>query len=126
MSSDSQITLGNGKTLTCTTSINSTRPTHEGEFVDIENNNENVNEQAQSGQSSSNSEIDSQRVNDEKFSHLQSETSMLKAMMEKLLEQNEERIRQMDTNAATASFAVRSSNRRSFEIIVVDVSTTRT
>ena len=126
MSSDSQITLRNGKTLTCTTSINSTRPTHEGEIVDMENNDENVNEQAQSGQSSSNSEIDSQRVNDEKFSQLQSEMCMLKAMMEKLLEQNEERNRQTDTNAAASSFAVRSSNRRSFEIIVVDVSTTRT
>ena len=110
MSSDSQITLRNGKTLTCTTSINSTRPTHEGEIVDMENNDENVNEQAQSGQSSSNSEIDSQRVNDEKFSQLQSEMCMLKAMMEKLLEQNEERNRQTDTNAAASSFAVRSSN----------------
>ena len=110
MSSDSQITLRNGKTLTCTTSINSTRPTHEGEIVDKENNNENVNEQTQSGQRSSNSEIDSQRVNDERFSHLQSEMSMLKAMMEKLLEQNEERNRQTDTNAAASSFAVRSSN----------------
>ena len=48
MSSDSQITLRNGKTLTCTTSINSTRPTYEGEIVDMENDNENVNEQAQS------------------------------------------------------------------------------
>ena len=32
-------------------------------------------------------------------------------MREKLLEQNEERNRQTDTNAATSSFAVRSSNR---------------
>ena len=76
----------------------------------MENNNENANEQAQSEQSSSNPEIDSQRTNDERFSHLQSEMSMLKAMMEKLLEQNEERNRQTDTNAATSSFAVRSSN----------------
>ena len=110
MSSDSQITLRNGKTLICTTSINSTRPTYEGDIVDMENNNENVNEQAQSGQSSSNPEIDSQRVNDERFRHLQSKMSMLKAMMEKLLEQNEERNRQTDTNAAASSFAVRSSN----------------
>ena len=110
MSSDSQITLRNGKTLLCTTSINSTRPTYEGDIVDMENNNENVNEQAQSGQSSSNPEIASQRVNDERFSYLESEMSMLKAMMEKLLEQNEERNRQTDTNAAASSFAVRSSN----------------
>ena len=78
----------------------------------MENNTENVNEQdkVQSGQGSSNSELDPQRINDETFSHLQSEMSMLKAMMEKLLEQNEERSRQTDTNAATSSFAVRSSN----------------
>ena len=82
----------------------------------MENNNQNVNEQAQSGQGSSNSEIDSQRVNDERFSHLQSEMAMLKAMMEKLLEQNEERNRQTDTNAATSSFAVRSSNNNTFSI----------
>ena len=110
MSSNSQITLRNGKTLTCTTSVNSTKLTHEEEIVIMENNNENANEQAQSGQSSSNPEIDSQRTDDERFSHLQSETSMLKAMVEKFLEQNEERNRQTDTNAATSSFAVRSSN----------------
>ena len=110
MSSNSQITLRNGKTLTCTTSVDSTKLTHEEEIVNMENNNENANEQAQSGQSSSDPEIDSQRTNDERFSHLQSEMSMLKAMMERLLEQNEERNRQTDTNAATSSFAVRSSN----------------
>ena len=110
MSSNSQITLRNGKTLTCTTSVDSTKLTHEEEIVNMENNNENANEQAQSGQSSSDPEIDSQRTSDERFSHLQSEMSMLKAMMERLLEQNEERNRQIDTNAATSSFAVRSSN----------------
>ena len=109
MSSNPQITLRNGKTLTCTTSVNSTRATHEGEIVNMEINNENVNEQAQSEQGTPNSEIDSQRVNDGRVSDLQSEMAMLKAMMEKLLEQNEERNRQTDTNAATSSFAVRSS-----------------
>ena len=109
MSSNSQITLRNGKTLTCTTSTDPTEFTHEEEIVNMENDNENVDEQAQSGQSS-NPEIDSQRANGERFSHLQSEMSMLKAMMEKLVEQNEERNRQTDTNAATSSFAVRSSN----------------
>ena len=113
MSSNSQITLRNGKTLKCSTSVNSTELTHEEEIVNMENNNENANEQAQSEQSSSNPEIDSQRTNDERFSHLQSEMFMLKALMEKLLEQNEERNRQTDTNAATSSFAVRSSNSHS-------------
>ena len=110
MSSNSQITLRNGKTLTGTNSADSTELTHEEQIVNMENDNENVDDQTQSRQSSSGPEIDSQRANDERFSHLQSEMSMLKAMMEKLLEQNEERNRQTDTNAATSSFAVRSSN----------------
>ena len=110
MSSNSQITLRNGKTLSCTTSVDSTKLTYEEEIANMEKNNENANEQAQSGQSSSDPEIDPQRTNDERLSHLQSEMSMLKAMMERLLEQNEERNRQTDTNAATSSFAVRSSN----------------
>ena len=118
MSSNSQITLRNGKTLTCTTSVDSTKLTHEEKGVDMENNSENANEQAQSGQSSSDPEINSQRTHDERFSHLQSEMSMLKTMMEKLLEQNEERNRQTDTNAATSSFTVRSSN---IERSVIDV-----
>ena len=110
MSSHSQITLRNGKTLTGTTSAESIELTLSEQIVNMENDNENVDDQAQSRQSSSGPEIDSQKANDERFSHLQSEMSMLKAMMEKLLEQNEERNRQTDTNAATSSFAVRSSN----------------
>ena len=119
MSSISQITLRNGKTLTCTNSVDSTKLTYGEEIVNLENNNENTIEQAQSGQSSSDLGIDSQRTNDERFRHLQSEMSMLKAMMEKLLEQNEERNRQTDTNAATSSFTVRSSNTSYFEAFFV-------
>ena len=110
MSSNSQITLRNGKTLTGITSADSTELTHEEQIVNMENDNENVDDQTQSRQSSSGPKMYSQRANDERFSHLQSEMSMLKAMMEKLLKQNEERNRQTDTNAATSSFAVRSSN----------------
>ena len=110
MSSNSQITLRNGKILTSTNSAESTGLTRSEQICNMENDNENVDDQAQSRQSSSSPEIDSQKANDERFSHLQSEMSMLKAMMEKLLEQNEERNRQTDTNAATSSSAVRSSN----------------
>ena len=110
MSSNSQITSRNGKILTSTTSAESTELTRSEQIVNMENDNENVDDQAQSRQSSSGPEIDSQKANDERFSHLQSELSMLKAIMEKLLEQSEERNRQTDTNAATSSFAVRSSN----------------
>ena len=53
MSSNSQMTLRNGKTLTCTNSVDSTKLTHGEEIANIENNNENSNEQAQLGQGSS-------------------------------------------------------------------------
>ena len=76
----------------------------------MENNSENPDEQVQSGRNSPTNKLDSQRTNDEMFDHLQNEMSALKAMVEKLLEQNEERTRQMDASATTSSYAVRSSN----------------
>ena len=76
----------------------------------MEHNSGNAEEQVQSGRNSPTNGSDSQRANDERFDHLQNEMITLKAMMEKLLEQNEERNRQLDTATATSSFAVRSSN----------------
>ena len=74
------------------------------------NNSENPDEQVQSGRNSPINELVSQRANDKRFDHLQNEMFALKAMMEKLLEQNDERTRQMDDSATTFSYAVRSSN----------------
>ena len=76
----------------------------------MENNSENPDGRVQSGRNSPISGSDSQRANDERFDHLQNGMSTLKAMMEKLLEQNEESTRQTDASAATSSCAVRSSN----------------
>ena len=43
----------------------------------------------------------------------QREMSSLKAMMEKLLEQNSDRVRQVDTAPTTSSMAMQSSNKSS-------------
>ena len=53
---------------------------------------------------------ETQRENEEFFNMLQREMSSLKTMMEKLLEQISERVRQVDTAPTTSSFAVQSSN----------------
>ena len=53
---------------------------------------------------------ETQRENEERFNMLQREMSSLKAMMKKLLEQNSESVRQVDTAPTTSSFAVQSSN----------------
>ena len=76
----------------------------------MENDSENPDEQVKSGRNPPINELVYQRVNDERFDHLQNEMSALKAMMEKLLEPNDERTRQMDASATTSSYAVRSSN----------------
>ena len=49
---------------------------------------------------------ETQRKNEERFFMLQREMSSLKAMMGKLVEQNSERARQVDTALTTCSFAV--------------------
>ena len=76
----------------------------------MENNSDNPDERVQWGRNSPINELGSQRANDERFDHLQNEMSALKAMMEKLLEQNDERTRQMDASATTSSYVVRPSN----------------
>ena len=110
MSSSSSIILRNGKSLIPPPSDTSVRFSGSGRISLMENNSENPDEQVQSGWNSPINELVSQRANGEKFDHLQNEMSALKAMMEKLLEQNDERTRQMDASATTSSYAVRPSN----------------
>ena len=110
MSSSSSIILRNGKSLIPTTSNTSTELPSNERVLRMEKHSENSNKRVQSGRNSPTNGSDSQRANDERFDHLQNEMSTLKAMMEKLSEQNEERNRQLDTATATSSFAVRSSN----------------
>ena len=110
MISSSSIILRNGKSLIPSFSDTSVKFSSSERVSMMKNNSENPAKRLQSGRNSPINELGSQRVNDERFDHLQNEMSALKAMMEKLLEQNDERTRQMDASATTSSYAVRSSN----------------
>ena len=65
-----------------------------------------------SGRNSSINEAPAQITNEERFNRLQNEMSMLKAMMEKTISQNEERDKQNGGSIATSSYAVGTSNKR--------------
>ena len=67
-----------------------------------------LDEQTQTERNSPANGMISQQVNEERLNHLQMST--LKAMMERLIEQNEGRNKQTDASAWTSSFAVRASN----------------
>ena len=82
----------------------------ENSTINMENVNNDESEQSRTRSSSPQNSNETQRENEERFNMLQREMSSLKAMMEKLLEQNNERVRQVDTAPMTSSFAVQSSN----------------
>ena len=63
-----------------------------------------------SGRNSPTNENSAQITNEDRFKHLQNEMSMLKAMMEKIISQNEERDKQNGGFIATSSYAVGTSN----------------
>ena len=110
MNSSSSILLRNGKSLIPPPSDTSVTFSGSERVNMMENNNENPDEQVQSGRNSSINELVSQRTKDERFDHLQNEMSALKAMMEKLLEQNDESTRQTDASSTAYSYAVRPSS----------------
>ena len=72
----------------------------------------------QSGRNSPTNENSTQRENEEKFDRLHNEMAMLKAMMEKIISQNEERDRQNGGSTATSSYAVGTSNIRNISNMV--------
>ena len=76
----------------------------------MENANDNSNEQNRTRSPSPSIRDETQRDNEERFNRLQDEMSSLKAMMEKLLEQNNERVRQVGTAPNTSAFSVQTSN----------------
>ena len=63
-----------------------------------------------SGRNSPTNEYSAQVTNEERFNHLQNEMSMLKAMMQKIISQNEERDKQNGGSIVTSSYAVGTSN----------------
>ena len=78
--------------------------------TDMENNTNFSSEQTQTSSELPTHGFDFQETNEERFTYLQDEMFTLKAMMENLIQQNEERDRQTDASATTSSFAVRASN----------------
>ena len=63
-----------------------------------------------SGRNSPTNEDSTQSKNEERFNSLHDEMPMLKAMMEKIISQNEERVKQNSGSTATSSYAVGTSN----------------
>ena len=115
MSTSSPRTLRNRKTLI---QAPSDTVTWSGSTNLCPNKNSNTNlseEQTPSGRNSPENGINSHQVNEERLDHLQNEMSTLKAMMERIIEQNEERNKQSGASAATSSFAVRASNTGTFQ-----------
>ena len=110
MSSISPRKLKNRKTLIPTSSDLVTNHSRDKSNSEMENTEDLTNDQAQTRSDSLSRSPDPRHVNEERLDHLQNEMVALKAMMEKLLEQNEERIRQSDVSATTSSFGVRASN----------------
>ena len=80
----------------------------------MENVDANANEQSRTRSPSPSIRDETQRENEERFKRLQNEMSSLKAMMERLLEQNSEGVRKVDTAPTPCSFGVHVSNTRSY------------
>ena len=76
----------------------------------MENVSANVNEQSRTRSSSPSIRDETQRENGERLNMLQKEMSSQRAIMEKILEQSSERVRQVDTAPTTFSVSVQSSN----------------
>ena len=64
-----------------------------------------------SGTNSPTNENSAQITNEKRFNRLQKEMSMLKAMMEKIISQNEERDKQNGGSIATSFYGVGTSNK---------------
>ena len=77
--------------------------------INVEKNVNFTSEQTQTTSDSPIKGFDSQQTNEERFHNPQTEMSTLKAMMEKLIQQNEEKDRQNYAYATPSSSAVRMS-----------------
>ena len=98
MSTSSPRKLRSGKCLTSTTTDTEISTSSNETNIDMENNFNVTNGQTQPGSDSPIHGFDSQQANEERCNHLQTEVSALKAMMERLIQQNEEQERQTDAS----------------------------
>ena len=110
MSIESSKVLRNGKVLTDPLSHSSIENTNCSPNINMESSSCSADEINRSGRSSPTNENSTQITNEERFNRLQDEMSMLKAMMEKIIRQNEEQDKQNGGSIATSSYAVGTSN----------------
>ena len=82
----------------------------ENRTINMENVNNDESEQSRTSFPSPQNISAIQREIEERFNMLKREMSSLKALMERLLEQNSENVRQVDAAPTTSSFTVQSSN----------------
>ena len=110
MSIESAKVLTNGKVLTNSSPHSPTKNTNLSPNSNMESSCNSADEINQSGRNSPTNENSAQREKEETFNRLRDERSMLKAMMEKIISQNEERDKQNGGSTATSSYAVGTSN----------------
>ena len=102
--------LRNGKVLTDSSSHSPIKNTNLNSNSNMESSSNSADEINRSGRNSPTNEDSTQSKNEERFNRLHDEMSMLKAMMEKIISQNEERDKQNGGSTATSSYAVGTSN----------------
>ena len=119
MSIESDKVLRNGKVLTGSSPHSPTKNTNLSLNPHMESSSNPADEIDQSGRNSPTNENSTQRENEERFNRLHDEMSMLKAMMEKIISQNEERDKQNGGPTATSSYGVGTSNRGSTRHCIV-------
>ena len=110
MSIESSKVLRSGKVLTDPSPHTSVKYKSCSPNLIMESSSISADEINRSGRNSPTNENTAQITNEESFNHLQNEMSMLKAMMEKIISQNEERHKQNGGSIATSSYAVGTSN----------------
>ena len=111
MSIESAKVLRNGKVLTDSLPQSSPKNTNLNLNSNMESSSNSADGINQSGRNSPTNKNSTQRENEERFARLHNEMAMLKAMMEKIISQNEERDKQNGGSTATSSYAVGTSNR---------------
>ena len=112
MSIESAKVLRNGQVSTNSSPQSPTKNTKLNLNPNMESSSNSADEINQSGRNSPTNENSTQRENEERFDRLHNEMAMLKAMMEKIISQNEERDKQNGGSTATSSYAVGTSNIR--------------
>ena len=110
MSIESAKVLRNGKVLTNSSPHSPIKNTNLSSNSNMESSSNSADEINRSSRNSPTNENSTQSENEERFNRLHDEMSMLKAMMEKIISQNEERDKQNGGSTATSSYAVGTCN----------------